>query len=76
MHHGEPIGVVLRTRDDTKPVIVSVGHRLSLPSAAEIVMTCAKRFRLPEPTRLADKLVARAKEEQPARRAFPQETND
>lgn len=54
----ELIGAVLRTRDGVKPVYVSVGHRVSLDEAVRVVLACAVRFRLPEPTRLADRRVA------------------
>ena len=60
-HDGDMIGRVLRTRDDIKPVYVSIGHRMTLPEASRIVLACATRYRIPEPTRLADKLVAAAK---------------
>jgi len=50
---GECIGAVLRTRVDVKPVYVSVGHRISLPTAVEYVMRCTPRYRLPETTRQA-----------------------
>lgn len=53
----ERIGTVLCTRDGVKPVIVSVGHRLSLRAAENLVLRCCEGFRLPEPTRLADHLV-------------------
>jgi deoxyribonuclease V len=55
------LGTVLRTRDDVKPVFVSVGHRIDLGTAEKVVLACAVRYRLPEPTRLADRLVAAAK---------------
>lgn len=58
---GDRIGAVVRTRDDVKPVFVSVGHRLSLNEAVRLVLMCRTRYRLPEPTRLADQLVARVK---------------
>ena len=58
-HNGERVGMAVRTRDRVKPVYVSIGHRLSLDTAVEIVLTCATGYRLPEPTRLADKLVGR-----------------
>ena len=61
VHDGETVGMIVRTRDGVKPVYVSVGHRLSLDAAAEITLACCIRYRLPEPTRLADKLVAREK---------------
>lgn len=58
---GEIIGAVLRTRDHVRPVYVSVGHRIDLASSVRLVLRCAGGFRLPEPTRLADRLVAAAK---------------
>jgi len=58
---GEDIGAVLRTRSGVKPVFVSVGHRCDLASAERLVLACAAGYRLPEPTRLADQLVAAAK---------------
>jgi deoxyribonuclease V len=59
--HDEILGVVLRTQSGVRPVYVSVGHRIDLAGAQRIVLTCAVRYRLPEPTRLADHLAARAK---------------
>ena len=58
---GEVIGSVLRTQDGIKPVFVSVGHLLDLRDAERIVLDCALRYRLPEPTRRADQLVGAAK---------------
>ena len=57
------LGTVLRTRDGVKPVFVSVGHKVDLETAEQVVLDCAVRYRLPEPTRLADRLVAVAKQE-------------
>lgn len=59
MHNGVQIGVILRTRDSIKPVYVSVGHRVSLEDAAAITLNCCTKYRIPQPTRLADKLVTR-----------------
>jgi deoxyribonuclease V len=50
------VGAVLRTRSQTRPVFVSVGHRISLASAIAYVLRCAPAFRLPEPLRAADRL--------------------
>jgi deoxyribonuclease V len=58
---GEVIGSVLRTQDGINPVFVSVGHLIDLRGAQRIVLACAIRYRLPEPTRLADQLVGAAK---------------
>jgi deoxyribonuclease V len=60
---GERIGSVLRTRDDTRPVYVSVGHRIDLPGAERLVLACGAGHRLPEPTRLADRRVAAVRRE-------------
>lgn len=57
----ERIGTVLRTRQGVKCVYVSTGHRTSIASAVSLVLRCCTRYRLPEPTRLADQLVGRAK---------------
>ena len=59
----ERIGTVLRTRSNVRPVFVSVGHRMDLKSAEDLVLTCAVKYRLPEPVRLADHLAARSKRE-------------
>ncbi len=58
---GETIGSVLRTQDGVNPVFVSVGHLVDLPAAQRIVLACAIRYRLPEPSRLADQLVGAAR---------------
>ena len=50
---GQTLGLVLRTRPNVQPVYVSVGHRVSLETAVEIVLKCLSRYRLPEPTRQA-----------------------
>ena len=57
---GEVIGTVLRTRERVAPVYVSTGHRVSLASACRIILQLAPRYRLPETTRLADRLVGEA----------------
>lgn len=55
---GETIGAVLRTRSGVKPLYVSIGHRLSLPTAIDYVLRCTPKYRLPETTRLADRLAS------------------
>jgi deoxyribonuclease V len=57
------IGAVLRTRDNVKPLYISIGHRITLDQCVEWVLRAGKGFRLPEPTRQADRIVARAKRE-------------
>ena len=55
---GEVIGAVLRTRSRVKPLYISIGHRVTLPTAIDIVMACAPKYRLPETTRQAHKLAS------------------
>lgn len=53
---GQTIGVVLRSRTRSRPLYVSVGHRIALEPAVELVLATLTGYRLPEPTRVADKL--------------------
>jgi len=55
----EIIGAVVRTRSNVKPVFVSVGNKCLLDDAIKIILACATRYRLPEPTRLAHQTVSR-----------------
>jgi deoxyribonuclease V len=49
----ELIGVVLRTKPKTKPLYISIGHKIDLPTSIYWVKKCLKGYRLPEPSRLA-----------------------
>jgi deoxyribonuclease V len=62
---GEVIGTVLRTRNAVKPVFVSIGHRIDLPTAERVILSCTPRYRLPEPLRLAHRCAAEALEQVP-----------
>lgn len=57
-HNEETVGAVLRTRVNIKPLYISAGHKISLKSAIRYVMRCVTRYKLPEPTRLADRLAS------------------
>jgi deoxyribonuclease V len=50
------IGACVRTRPGARPIYVSIGHRVTLETAIRFVLRCTTRYRLPEPTRLADQL--------------------
>jgi len=52
----EIIGAVVRTRTRVSPMIISPGHLISLETSIRYVLACSKGYRLPEPTRQADKL--------------------
>lgn len=58
IHKKEQVGVALRTRYNVQPVYVSIGHKISLPTAIDYVLRCTPKYRLPETTRLADKLAS------------------
>ncbi len=58
IHNQETIGAVLRSRTNVKPIYVSSGHRISLPTAIDYVLRCTPKYRLPETTRIADKLAS------------------
>jgi deoxyribonuclease V len=55
VHRDEVVGACLRTRTDVKPVYVSIGHRVDLERAVRTVLACARRTRLPDPIRAADR---------------------
>ncbi|XP_038013133.1 endonuclease V isoform X3 [Motacilla alba alba] len=51
---GKVLGMVLRSHDkSSRPLYVSVGHRVSLGTAVRLVRACCL-FRVPEPIRQAD----------------------
>jgi deoxyribonuclease V len=54
---GTQLGAVLRSKEHTKPVFVSVGHKMELEQAIDILLHCHGGYRIPEPTRLADQYV-------------------
>lgn len=55
IHRKEKIGTVLRTKSNTNPLFISPGHLISHETANRIVLDCMGKFRLPEPTHIADK---------------------
>ncbi len=65
------VGVVLRTRAGVKPIYVTQGHRVSLPTALQIVRKCLDGFRIPKPTRAADSYVRELRRQYETRQATP-----
>lgn len=59
LHRGEQIGWALRSKRRCNPLIVSPGHRVSMETSAMLVLRFLAGYRLPEPTRLADRLASR-----------------
>jgi deoxyribonuclease V len=59
----EIIGAVVRTKKGVKPLFVSPGHLIDLEKAREMIIACSTKYRLPEPSRIADIEVAKYKKE-------------
>jgi len=47
------IGLVLRTRDKTKPLFISPGHLVDFEDCRTYVLSSVSRYRIPEPIRFA-----------------------
>lgn len=60
LDQGEIIGAVVRSRSKIKPLYISVGHRVDLPTAIHLVLQCTRGYRLPETTRYAHKVAGGA----------------
>ncbi|MFQ5945045.1 MAG: deoxyribonuclease V [Anaerolineae bacterium] len=54
----EIVGAVVRTKDRTAPVYVSIGDKIDLEQAIHYTLACCTKYRLPEPTRLAHQVAA------------------
>jgi deoxyribonuclease V len=54
---GEVVGAAVRTRAGVSPVYVSPGHRMDLDTAVSVVLAVSTRYREPETTRRAHRLV-------------------
>lgn len=50
---GKVVGAALRTRNGVRPVYVSPGHLADLGGSIRLVLYCCRKFRLPEPLRMA-----------------------
>jgi deoxyribonuclease V len=62
IYNGEVIGAVLRTKDKVKPLFVSIGHKISLEKAIELVLKTSIH-RIPEPLRLAHNLLQKLRKQ-------------
>jgi len=52
----EIVGAVVRSKDHVSPLFVSIGHRIDLPTAIDLVLKCTRGYRLPETTRYAHRV--------------------
>ena len=62
-NHDQVIGAVVRTKNGTNPVYVSIGHSVDLPTVIQFTLDCAHGYRIPEPTRQADIFAGRFKQQ-------------
>ena len=60
--NGETIGMALRSKESKKPIYVSTGHRSDLTSAVKLTKQLVRKYRLPEPIRLAQLAANQQKE--------------
>ena len=58
---GERIGAAMRTRAGVRPVYVSQGNRVSLETAIRLTLEVTDGFRIPRPTREADRFTKEVK---------------
>ena len=65
----ETIGIALRSKVRTNPLIISIGHKIDLPTSVEYVKQCLRGYRLPETTRGAHNFAGSAE-------AFPVAAHD
>lgn len=54
--NSETIGSVLCTQNKTKPLFISVGHKIALPTACSLILRLSPKYRQPEVVRLADQI--------------------
>ena len=54
---GELLGYALKSKERSNPLIISPGNAISADQSLEVVRSCLRGYRLPEPTRLAHMLV-------------------
>ena len=58
---GEIVGAVVRTKERSEPMFISVGHRISLETAVKLVLETSV-YRVPEPTRLAHNILQKVRQ--------------
>ncbi|MFI5273700.1 MAG: deoxyribonuclease V [Ktedonobacterales bacterium] len=59
--HDELVAMAVRTKPRTKPLFISLGNAIDLPTAVAVTLRCVRGYRLPEPTRDAHNLAEAAK---------------
>lgn len=59
--NNKPVCVVLRTRENVKPIYISPGNRVDVDSSLEFIKRTTGKYRIPEPLRLAHQLTQKLK---------------
>jgi deoxyribonuclease V len=54
---GELIGVALRSKRNCNPIFISPGNNISMEQSVDVIKSCIRGYRIPEPTRQAHLLV-------------------
>lgn len=57
----ELVGARVNSKKGYNPLFVSVGHRVSLPTAIKMTQACIRKYKLPEPIRLAHNLATKTR---------------
>ena len=60
-YKNKKVGMVIRMRNNVKPVFVSPGHLVNIDDSAKWALRVTGEYRIPEPTRLADLYVNKLK---------------
>jgi deoxyribonuclease V len=61
VHENRVIGAVVKTRNCSKPIYVSIGNKISLETAVKLVKNCSPNSRIPEPILQAHKIASEKK---------------
>ncbi|MEJ5299563.1 MAG: endonuclease V [Thermodesulforhabdaceae bacterium] len=56
LHEGQTLGVVYRSKTGVKPIYISPGHLIDIPSSIALVEMCLGKYRIPDPLRRAHAL--------------------
>ncbi len=57
IYRGQTVAYALRSKNKVKPVYISPGHLIDLAHSKDVMLHCARGYRIPEPTRQAHLLV-------------------
>jgi deoxyribonuclease V len=63
VYNDKKVGWLLKSRKNSRPIVVAPGHKVSLESSLSIVKACLRGHKLPEPARLAHEYANACKEE-------------